>query len=498
MKFRGSGLLLHITSLPSRFGIGDLGPAAFEFVRFLYDSGQRYWQILPLHPTDQAYDNSPYHALSAFALNPLLISPEKMVESGFLGEGDIYHEYDFSERKADYPVVIEYKENLLSVASCRFIERGFDAGFSAFCLKNKGWLEDYALYIYLRKSMGNLHRTDWPANLIKRDPEVIERIKRENSIEILKEKVIQYIISLQWQDLKEECKKRGITIIGDIPIYVDYDSADVWMHPEFFKLDEKLKPFKVSGVPPDYFSQTGQVWNNPVYNWEELKRTCYSWWIARVEHILGHVDYLRLDHFRGLVAFWEISAGSDTAIGGVWKEAPAKDFIRCLASRVPCLPIIAEDLGYITPDVREVIREFSIPGMRVLLFGFGSGMPGNPNILHNIPKNCVLYTGTHDNNTVLGWYTTDASYDEKVNLANYLGREPETKSIALEFIRMAMMSAADTVIIPVQDLLGLGGEARMNKPGTDTANWTFRLATGQLTHEKAVELRRLTEIYGRI
>lgn len=497
MNRRGSGILIHITSLHTRFGIGDLGPVASDFVRYLAEAGQKYWQILPIHPTEPEYDNSPYHAISAFAFNPLLISPERMILDGFLKEQDLYPIPDFPQDSVDFVRVIEYKERLFILAYERFKEEKAQFVFDSFCSKNSWWLDDYALFTYLRKKYHPKRWDEWPENVKKRYPDALLQAAHEGEKEIEKEKFLQFLFHLQWERLREECKVMGITLIGDIPIYIDHDSADVWTFPGLFKLGTDLKPTVISGVPPDYFSSTGQVWNNPIYNWEMMKHDNYSWWSSRIEHLIRFVDYLRIDHFRGLVGFWEIPAGETTAVNGRWVDAPARDLLKNLVRKFPYLPIIAEDLGIITPDVREIIHEFSIPGMKVLLFAFENGMADNPYILHNISKNAIVYTGTHDNNPIQGWFSQDASEVEKKNLSAYLGREITQGSVNLALIRMAMMSVANTVILPVQDLLGLDAKARMNCPGTDKNNWRWKLIEGQLSGDSCHLLKELTEIYGR-
>jgi len=498
MNTRGNGLLLHITSLSSRFGIGDLGPASDDFLQFLADAGQRYWQILPIHPTDPKYDNSPYHALSAFAYNPLLISPERMISDGFLEKTDLDPIPAFPKDYVDFASVISYKETLFSIAYERFMSKGGSEGFSDFCEKNAWWLDNYALFVALRKRYAPATWGDWPLKLKLYQAEAINEMKRKEYEGIQREQFLQYLFSIQWDRLRKTCKSKGIILIGDIPIYVDYDSADVWTNPGLFKLDAEQKPFVIAGVPPDYFSETGQVWNNPIYNWEEMEKNKYSWWIRRIEHLINHIDYVRIDHFRGLIEFWEIPAGSETAINGRWVMAPAKDFLRNLVRKFPYLPIIAEDLGIITPDVREVLREFSIPGMDVLLFAFGKGMAENPYIPHNITRDRIVYTGTHDNNPIQAWFAIEASVEEKKNLFAYVGREVSADEINMILIRMAMMSVANTAIIPVQDLLNLGVKSRMNQPGINAGNWIWKLDPGQLTSEISLRLRNLTEIYGRI
>lgn len=498
MNTRSCGVLLHITSLPSRFGIGDLGPAAHDFIRFLSDAGQRYWQILPVHPTDPVYDNSPYHALSAFATNPLLISPELMVSDGYLDMSDLTGAPVFPEEMVDYPSVIEWKEKLFSIAYDRFTRRVPPAGFMEFCRKNEFWLDEYALFMALRKRMHPLSRQEWPSDLKSLSPEIREKIRKNESEVILREQFIQYLFAVQWRVLRDTCHQNGIVLIGDIPIYVDYDSADVWTHPELFQLDHDQNPLFVAGVPPDYFSENGQVWGSPVYRWDELQKTRYSWWIARIENLISYVDYLRIDHFRGLVAYWEIPAGSETAITGRWVAAPARDFLGCLNRKLPYLPIIAEDLGVITPEVREIISDFSIPGMKILLFAFGHDMPQNPYIIHHVPADCIMYTGTHDNNPIQGWYAQDITHVERDNLARYLGRETSAEMINDALIRLAMMSRAGTVIIPMQDLLGLGSESRMNLPGVEVGNWRWRVEKSACSKDIALRMHEMARVYDRI
>ncbi len=498
MITRGNGLLLHITSLPTRFGIGDLGPASDAFIQFLLDAGQRYWQILPIHPTDPRYDNSPYHALSAFAYNPLLISPEQMVIDGFLNEPDLFPVPVFPQFAVDFDAVIAYKERLFTVAYEKFKDKGFCPAFTIFCKKNADWLDRYALFMVLRKRFSPTLWRDWPPELLDPYDANLENIRKTESDELGKVQFLQYLFFIQWNRFRDRCRDAGIFLIGDIPIYINYDSADLWSHPGFFKLDNQYKPTVVAGVPPDYFSATGQVWNNPIYNWDKIREDKYSWWVARITHLLLHIDYLRIDHFRGLVGYWEIPAGFKTAVQGAWKEAPARDFLRTLARKIPSLPLIAEDLGYITPDVREIMQEFCIPGMAVLLFAFEEGMADNPYILHNVSKNRVLYTGTHDNNPIQAWFATEASKNEKKNLSLYIGRDVSAGTINLDLIRLAMMSRADTVILPIQDLLGLGEESRMNRPGIDVGNWCWRLAPDELHSGLSDMLFHLTSIYGRI
>ncbi|NLV26028.1 MAG: 4-alpha-glucanotransferase [Methanomicrobiales archaeon] len=497
MKTRGSGILLHITSLPSPYGIGDVGPAAYTYLDFLYKTGQRYWQILPIHPTDIKYDDSPYHSLSAFAGNILLISPDLLIEEGLLDYSDLDPLPVFNSTTIDFNAVTLYKKRLLEIAFHRFRYFGSNNDFSIFCEEQAWWLDDYALFMAIRDHYPDSIWYDWPEELKNRDENYIREFKRIHSEEFERERFFQYVFFFQWTVFKKKCNEYGIWLIGDIPIYVDYDSSDVWSNPELFQLDELKKPVKIAGVPPDYFSSTGQVWNNPLYSWDTMRKDNFSWWIKRIKRELQCVDYLRIDHFRGLVGYFAIPAGAETAINGEWVEAPVWDFLRTLERNFSYLPIIAEDLGIITPDVREVMREFSIPGMKVLLFAFTSETSENPYILHNTTKNSLIYTGTHDNNTIIGWFTTAASELEKQRLFSYIGREINQSEICDVFIRMAMISNSNTAIIPMQDLLCLDDSARMNIPGTDNGNWKWIMQKEMITDELVYYLNNLLVTYGR-
>jgi len=498
MKTRGSGVLLHITSLPSPYGIGDLGPEAYRFVDFLSESKQVYWQILPLNPTVTVLGNSPYSSPSAFAGNPILVSPEALIERGFLSKSDFDYNTTFSVGSVDYEKVTKYKESLLQIAYEKNKERlTSDYEFMSFCHENSYWLDDYALFISLKGSFNLGSWSEWPMDLRDRHETSLKEWREKLKERILKEKFIQYLFFKQWASLKDYCRSKNIHIIGDIPIYVTYDSSDVWTNPDIFKLgDEKLPTF-VAGVPPDYFSKTGQLWGNPVYRWEVLRERDYSWWIERVAHNLKLIDFIRLDHFRGFVSCWEVPAEEETAINGKWIDVPVNDFFNKLFKRFPSIPIIAEDLGFITADVREVISRFDLPGMRLLLFAFGNDFPRSTYLPHNYVKNCVIYTGTHDNNTVKGWFMREASLNDKKSFFKYIGREVGVEDISWEMIRLAMSSVADTVIIPMQDIIGLGEEARMNLPSTTKGNWQWRLQPDQLTQSMVERLRDLTETYGR-
>ncbi len=491
MKRRGSGILLHITSLPSRYGIGDLGPEAYRFADFLAMTGQSFWQILSLTPTRPASGNSPYNSSSAFAGNTLLISPELMPDK----EDPVP---SFQEDRVDYPEVISYKERLFNRAYKRFTEdKEYNYEYERFCSENSGWLEDFSFFIALKAHFHGPIWGEWPHEIKNREPQALQVLKKQLHNRIEREKFLQYIFFKQWFSLKRYCNQRGIQIIGDMPIYVDYDSTDVWTNPHIFRLDEEKRPSFVAGVPPDYFSQTGQLWGNPVYRWDILKESGYAWWIQRMEHNLKLFDIVRIDHFRGFIAYWQVRAGERAATRGQWIKAPAEDFFNTLLRHFPDLPIIAEDLGVITPDVREVMNRFEFPGMRLLLFAFDENLPASPYAPHNHVKNCVVYTGTHDNNTVKGWFEHEASQDDKERLFNYIGKEVSSQDVHLEFIRLAMMSVAKVAILPMQDILGIGEEGRMNRPAAGKGNWQWRLLPGELTPALIRRLQKMTEIYGR-
>jgi 4-alpha-glucanotransferase len=497
MRRRGSGILLHITSLPSPYGMGDLGSGAYRFVDFLTETKQSFWQILPLNPTDPAYGSSPYHSISAFASNPLLISPELMVRDGLLSTSDVATVPDYPKGRVDYPAAIAFKERLFYLAHERFRNETQTHGYERFCSDNSSWLDDFALFVALKTHFHGKVWTEWPEEVRERQPEALEDLKGQLRERIELHKFLEYVFFQQWSSLRSYCNQRGIQIFGDIPIYVEHDGVDVWTNPEIFKLDSDNRPQVVAGVPPDYFSETGQLWGNPVYRWEALKETGYAWWIRRLQHNLKLFDLVRIDHFRGLIGYWEVPAGEKTAINGRWVEAPGEDLLNALHKRFPHLPVVAEDLGVITPDVREIMHRFELPGMKVLLFAFGEDLPTNPYIPHNLPTNCVLYTGTHDNNTVRGWYGREATPEIKERLFRYLGQEVSPERVHLELIRLAMMSVANMVIVPMQDILGLGEEARMNRPATTEGNWQWRLLPEQLKPSVAKRLLDMTELYGR-
>lgn len=493
---RSSGILLHPTSLPSRFGIGDLGSPAYKFIDFLAESNQQFWQILPLGPT--GYGNSPYMSYSAMAGNPLLISPEKLQEKGLLTDADLADIPEFPLDKVDYESVIPVKWQLLRQACTNFkanFSEEQQQEFAHFCQAKASWLEDYALFMALHQAFNQTSWHTWEPEIAKAQPEAVEKWRTKLSEEIYFHKYLQFEFYRQWSSLKDYANERRIQIIGDIPIYVAHNSADVWAHREFFAIDEETgEAAWIAGVPPDYFSETGQLWGNPVYNWEELEKDNFQWWIERIHRMFEYVDVLRIDHFRGFEAYWEVEKGQDTAINGRWVKAPGTAFFEVLREKLGQLPIIAEDLGIITPEVEELRDNFEFPGMKILQFAFGGG-PGNPYLPFNVNRNCIIYAGTHDNNTTVGWFN-QISDDERENLLRYLGGiSPD--GINWDLIRLALSSIANLAIITVQDILDLGEEACMNQPGTTQGNWEWRYLPDVLTPELSDRLKTLTYIYGR-
>ena len=498
MKTRSGGLLLHPTSLPSPFGIGDLGPVAERFMDLLARAGQSLWQVLPLNPVDGAGSFSPYQSSSFLAGNHLLISPELLVEEGLLTPADLSPKPDLPLAEVDFPAASAFKERLLKKAFSRFSARAGKGELRSFCDQEADWLDEHSLFIALsscQPSGGDW--TGWPAELKTRKPKALEAARRDLAPLIEEEKFRQFLFFDQWQRLKKTANQKGILILGDLGIYPIHQSADVWAHQELFKLDENGRPAKVGGVPPDYFSPTGQLWNNPVYRWEAHARNGFKWWLKRIGQGLKLFDLLRLDHARGLIAFWEVNAGSRTAARGRWRGAPAHGFFQALAKAFPCLPLIAEDLGTITPQVREILALYGLPGMKVLQFGFGPNLSTSPHAPHNHPLEAVVYPGTHDNNTVRGWWEKEVGAEDKDRFSTYLGKMVTAETVSWDLIRLALFSVARTTIIPVQDLLGLGEEARMNHPAESKGNWTWRLTPDQLQALPLEKLKLLTKMAGR-
>jgi 4-alpha-glucanotransferase len=500
MNTRGSGILLHVTSLPSPCGIGDLGPGACRFVDFLADAGQRFWEILPLSPTLGSYGHSPYSSFSAFAGNPLLISPELLCREGLLNRVELEEMPVFPGNVVDYGRAAACKEKLLSLAFERFRGRGrpWRGSWIDFTEQQASWLEDYALFAALKGEFPSGTWAMWPPELRDRKPAALSRMRRKLALPLAREKFVQYIFDRQWSSLREYCRQKGLQVIGDLPIYMAYDSADVWANPELFFLGKDKKPLAVGGVPPDLFCKTGQLWGNPVYRWDVLKESGYCWWKERFRQAFRNYDWLRIDHFRGFVAYWEVPAGAVTAESGQWKKAPADDFFRQLYSDFPCLPIIAEDLGEESAEVWKIMDRYDIPGMRPLLFAFGDSLPDHPCAPHNISENTVVYTGTHDLNTVRGWFCREATRQDRKRLYRYLGSRTSASRVPWDLIRLAMMSAARLAVFPLQDVLGLDETARMNRPGTVHGNWQWRVQQEDLGPPIVERLRELTEIYGRL
>jgi len=492
MRFpRAAGILLHPTSLPGRFGIGDLGDSALEFCSQLAAAGQTYWQMLPLGPT--GYGDSPYQSLSAFAGNILLISPESLVGDGWLTADEILPP-DLPTDRVDYAAVTEWKEKLLHTAFSAF-EKSQDRRdeFGSFCGSEAYWLDDYALYRALKSSNGEAAWFQWSDGLKLRDQTTLDEARSQQSREIHFHKFCQWQFFRQWRLLHEHAAATGIKIIGDIPIFTALDSADVWARRDLFKLNTDGGPIVVAGVPPDYFSKTGQLWGNPIYNWDAMLSDDFAWWRARFAATLKLVDLVRIDHFRGFVSAWEVPAGDQTAENGQWVEVPGRELFTALGRHLGELPVIAEDLGAITPEVNALRDEFGFPGMRILEYGFG-GDAYNRDLPHNYEPHTVAYTGTHDNDTAIGWF---ASLDEKTrtHASRYLVSTGD--EINCDMIRSLYASVADTVIIPLQDILGLDSPARMNTPATTSGNWQWRMEPGSLDPDICERLSELTVLYGR-
>ncbi len=494
---RSSGVLLHPTSFPSRFGLGDLGGSAYAFVDFLAASRQSLWQTLPLGTP--GYGNSPYLAYSAMAGNPLLISPDKLAEQGLLREDDFRAVPEFSPDQADFERAAPLKMGLFRIAFERFkvqVNEEEQQALSDFCQSRSSWLDDYALFMAIKEYKGGADWTAWESVLRERKPGALRMWEEKLQDAVAFQKFLQFEFFQQWSALKNYANERGIQIIGDIPIYVAHDSADVWANPKNFCLNpETYQPALMAGVPPDYFSETGQLWGNPVYDWDYLKKTKFEWWVNRFRTLLDYVDIIRIDHFRGLRAYWAVPEGEDTAMNGEWVEAPGDELFEKIREDLGDLPVVAEDLGTITPDVEELRDRFDLPGMKILLFAFDSG-PGNPYLPFNYwGRNWMVYTGTHDNNTTVGWFN-ERNDGAKQHIANYLGSiSPD--GIHWDLIRLASSSTANQAMFPLQDVMGLGEEARMNFPGKAEGNWAWRYRPEMLTTELSDRFRWVTEMYGR-
>lgn len=496
---------MHPTSLPSKFGIGDFGKSAFDFVDFLVTSKQTLWQVLPLGQT--GYGDSPYQCFSAFAGNVFLISLEKLVEDGFLSKKDIADVPDFTVDRVDFGKVIDYKLPILRKAFENFRKTDDETiaqEFRGFCHENAFWLDDYALFRAIKLANDQVSWQDWDEELKLRDADALRKARLDLDDEDFAQKFYQFVFFRQWNSVKSYANENGIRIIGDVPIFIALDSADVWCNPTQFKLNEDGTPKVVAGVPPDYFSKTGQLWGNPIYNWDLMRSTGFQWWVDRVRHTLKTVDVVRIDHFRGFAASWEVPGGDKTAERGQWVNVPGKDLFNTLKWVFGDLPILAEDLGVITPDVEELRDSFGFPGMRILQFAWG-GDSKNIDLPHNyIPNSCV-YTGTHDNDTTVGWFNSKAGKGsdrdakqikkEKDFCLKYL--RSDGKEIHWDFIRAILGSVANTAIIPMQDLLGLGTDARMNLPASESGNWQWRCEAKDFEKKIAQRLADLSEMFGR-
>ena len=498
---RAVGILLHPTSLPGPFGIGDLGPEVERFLDFLSETGQHWWQVLPLGPTGAG--NSPYQSHSSFAGSPLLISPERMVEQGFLRSEQVESAKTTATAKVDYSAVSEAKDVLFRLA---FQQTDMDnlPDFHVFEHTQASWLEDFALYMALKHEHGGAAWSDWEPGLVIRQPEALESARERLADEILYHKFIQFLFTRQWSQVRDSCRRRGIQLIGDLPIYVAGDSADVWARRDLFELDDLGRPTVVAGVPPDLFSpEFGQRWGNPLYHWDAHRSEGYAWWISRLKATLDRVDLLRLDHFRGFEAYWEIPASCPTAAVGRWVPGPGAEFLEAARTALGGLPLIAEDLGIITPEVEALRDNFGLPGMKILQFAFGSGTD-SAFLPHRYIPHCVVYTGTHDNDTTIGWYTmqpgtTNQSAEqieaEHAYLRRYVGGSGEEVHWAMN--RLALASVADTSILPMQDVLGLDGSSRMNTPGEATGHWEWRLLPDQIDQDERDRLADMTYAYSR-
>lgn len=488
---RSSGILLHISCLPGKFGIGDIGPEAYKFIDMLVETKQKLWQILPITPTD---NHSPYSAVSAFAGNTLLISPELMLDAGLISKKDLANVPDFADNKVDFFAVENFKNDIFKMAFDKFQNKTNNKkSFERFCTNHKFWLEDFALYRASKEHHQGQPWFQWDEKIKFRDPASINKLKKDLADRINYHKFLQYIFYDQINQLKEYADKSGIKIIGDIPFYMDYDSADIWLNPDLFQLDKQLNPKAVSGSPPDQFSSAAQRWGTPLYNWDNLKSEKYQWWIKRLKQTLELVHIVRIDHFRGLEAYWSIDADEEDAKKGKWVKAPGEDFLNHAHKAIGELNVIAEDLGHITQEVIDLRDKYNIPGMTILQFAF-TGDSDNPYLPYKYEKNLVAYTATHDNDTNLSWFK-NLNKKEKDQVTKYF--DLNAKDINWAMIRQVFSSVTDVAIAQIQDVLCLGNEARMNDPASGNDNWTWRFEWTMLTKKLKDQLKCVTEIYGR-
>lgn len=494
---RTSGILLHITSLPSRYGIGDIGPEAHRFVDRLADLNQQLWQVLPLGPV--GHGASPYSSLSAFAGNPLLLSPDRLVEDDLVSESDLDPLRELPSDHVDFSRLIPRKSEMLRKTYDRFSrERATRASraraFDAFCAENAGWLDDYALFMALKDAHDGAPWYAWDRPLLCRRPEALQQARDTHADVIEMHAFWQFLFDRQWSDLHERCRTQDVQLFGDMPIYAAHDSADVWANQDLFFLDEDGQPTDVAGVPPDYFSPDGQRWGNPLYRWDVMADRDFDWWTRRVDHVLSRVDLVRIDHFRGFEAYWAIPADEDTAINGEWVEGPGARLFETLQDELGDVPVVAEDLGVITDEVRALRDRFAFPGMAILQFAFGD-TPENDYLPHNYDANTVAYTGTHDNDTLLGWWNGPIPADERDFARRYLSAD--ATSVTERSLRALLASPADRVVTPMQDVLELGTEGRMNVPGEASGNWAWRCTQDDLHHPNFEHLAELTYLFGR-
>ncbi|GEO09173.1 4-alpha-glucanotransferase [Segetibacter aerophilus] len=497
---RGAGILLHISSLASPFGVGDMGPEACAFADFLHRSNQKYWQLLPLNPTEQGQGHSPYSSISSRAGNTLLISPELMVKDNLLNAEEIKKYHLPQEGKTNFAEVERVKAEIFEQAWQNFKQgkgKKLEADFKQFCEKEAYWLDDFALYMLLKKQNESQPWFKWTEEYKLRNEVAVKKLVTENKDEVDKTKFLQFLFFKQWHELRKYCNSLNIKLFGDLPFYVSYDSVDVWSHKDLFSLDKKGNMIGVAGVPPDAFSEDGQLWGMPVFLWDVLKKQNYAWWIERFKKNLELFDILRLDHFRAFADYWEVAADEETAKKGTWKPGPRGDLFKAVNKALGEVPFIAEDLGEINDAVYELRDEFAFSGMKVLQFAFGEGMPQNPYIPHNYAENFVAYTGTHDNNTIRGWYRQEGSKNHH-QIEQYVGRALTEDDIPVVFGRLAYASVANIAILPIQDVLGLDEIARMNTPASGENNWQWRLLPNQVTSDAETLLKEWTKLYNRV
>ncbi|MDR3281027.1 MAG: 4-alpha-glucanotransferase [Synergistaceae bacterium] len=513
LRDRGTGVLMHISSLPGKYGVGDLGSSAREFAGMLSGAGVSAWQMLPLVPTSGAFAHSPYSSPSAFAGNIMYISPDKLAEEGLIDASELVEHVAPDSTSADFARAYDIKRAILKACYKNFRDgeayrttfRDMSDKFWDFCFEEAYWLEDYALYSVLKDMEGGMEWSGWRRDFRVRNWDALDPLKAKPEIAsaLDERRFEQFLFFRQLGELRDVCKELGVSLIGDLPIYVAYDSADVWGHQDLFDLDDEGRPISVAGVPPDYFSATGQRWGNPIYRWDRMRRDGYFWWLGRCRHALRQADRVRIDHFRGLLAFWDIPVSEPTAENGYWKAGPGSDLLsamkHCFADGASgTMPFIAEDLGVRTDDVIQAMEDFGMPGMKVLQFAFGQGMSENPYIPHNHRRNCVVYSGTHDNDTSAGWWSASATEEERENFKKYMDlKNMDEREAADAMVRCALSSTADLAVITVQDILRLGAGARMNTPSTVEGNWVWKLENLADLKKEMARVGELSSLFGR-